>query len=113
MDLDVLQSGSTCTLRVKGPLKYGDSLDQFEAAVQAALDSEHNFLILNLEAMPVIDSSGIGAVVNALQKAKKQGGDAKLVNPSPFATKTFKMVHIYNLFSVFATEVEALAACSA
>jgi anti-anti-sigma factor len=98
---------------VKGPLKYGDSLDQFEAAVQAALDSEHNFLILNLEAMPVIDSSGIGAVVNALQKAKKQGGDAKLVNPSPFATKTFKMVHIYNLFSVFATEVEALAACSA
>ena len=35
----------------------------------------------------------------------------KLVNPSPFATKTFRMVHIHTLFSIFATEAEAIAAC--
>ncbi len=110
MDLDVLQSGQTCTLRLKGPLKYGPSLDQFEAAVRAAFESSHVFLILNLEAMPVIDSAGIGAVVNSLLQAKKLGGDALLVNPSAFAAKTFKMVHIYNLFKVFTTEAEAQAA---
>ena len=98
-------------LRVKGPLKFGDSLDQFETAVHNAFGSGHNFLILNLEAMPVIDSSGIGAIVNALLQAKKLGGDVKLVKPSPFAEKTFKMVHIYNLFTTYATEPEALAAC--
>lgn len=111
--LDVLQSGNTCTLRVKGRLVLGESLDRFDAAVQQALESAHPFLILNLEAMPTIDSSGIGAVVNALVQAKKLGGDAKLVNPSPFATKTFKMVHIHNLFQVFGTEADALAACGA
>jgi anti-sigma B factor antagonist len=111
--LDVLQSGNTCTLRVKGRLVLGEALDRFDAAVQQALESEHPFLILNLEAMPLIDSSGIGAVVNALVEAKKLGGDAKLVNPSPFATRTFKMVHILNLFQVFGTEADALAACSA
>ena len=109
--LDVLQSGKTCTLRVKGPLKLGESVDRFDAAVQQALATEHPFLILNLEAMPVIDSSGIGSVVNAMVQAKKFGGDAKLVNPSPFATKTFRMVHIHTLFSIFATEAEAIAAC--
>jgi anti-anti-sigma factor len=111
VDLDVLQSGNTCTIRVKGPLKGPESLDQFDAVVRSALKSEHQFLILNLEAMPIIDSSGIGAIVNALVQAKKIGGDAKLVNPSPFALKTFKMVQILNLFGVFDTEAEAIAAC--
>lgn len=107
----MLQSGHTCTIRVKGPMKLGESIEQFDAAVKSALESGHHHLVLNLEAMPVIDSSGIGAIVNALQQAKKLGGDAKLVNPSPFALKTFKMVHILNLFSVFEQESDAVAAC--
>ncbi len=112
MDLDVLQNGKTCTLRVKGHLKGPDAIDQFDAAVQAAFDTEHVCLILNLEAMPIIDSSGIGAIVNALVQSKKLGCDVKLVNPSPFALKTFKMVHILNLFGLFDTEAEAIAACA-
>ncbi len=112
MALDVLQSGSTCTIRVKGPLKMGPPLDAFEEAVRTALASNHPFLILNLEAMPIIDSSGIGAVVNALQQSKKSGGDTKLVNPSPFAVKVLKMVHLLSLFSVYETEPDALAACA-
>ena len=60
--------------------------------------------------MPVLDSSGIGAIVNALRLAKKMGGDVKLVNPSSFAEKTFKMVGILNLFTVYATEGGAVAA---
>lgn len=111
MDLDVLQNGKICTIRVKGRLLMGEQLDQFVAAVDAAFASDHPFLVLNLEAMPVIDSSGIGAIVNALQQSKKLDGDTMLVNPSPFALKTFKMVHILNLFQVFGTEVEAIEAC--
>ncbi len=110
MDLDVLQSGNTCTIRVKGPLKMGPSLDQFDEAVRAALASQQRYLILNLSGMPMIDSSGIGAVVNALQLSKKLGGDTKLVSPSAFALKMFKMVHILSLFSVFENEAEAVAA---
>ena len=112
MDLDVLQSGKTCTIRVKGKLIMGDSLDQFDAAVDAAFASDHPFLVLNLEGMPIVDSSGIGAIVNALQQSKKLDGDTVLVNPSPFATKTFKMVHILNLFSIFESETDAIEACN-
>lgn len=112
MDLDVLHSGKVCTIRIKGALKMGEPLDQFDKAVGEAFASDHPFLILNLGAMPVIDSSGIGSIVNALQRSKKLGGDTKLVDLSPFALKTFRMVHILNLFSVFEEEAEALAACS-
>lgn len=111
MNLDVLQSGTTCTIRVKGPLKMGSTLDQFEDAVRAALGSDHPFLVLNLEAMPMIDSSGIGAIVSALQQSKKLGGDTKLVSPSPFAVRVLKMVHLLSLFSIYENEADALAAC--
>jgi anti-sigma B factor antagonist len=111
MDLDIRQSENVCTLKVKGPLKSGDAVKQFDRAVQSALAGGHIYLVLDLESMPVIDSSGIGSVVNALRQAKKFGGDAKLVNPSPFAEKTFRMVGILNLFSVFTSEASAVAAC--
>ena len=111
VDLDIRQNGSICTLKLKGPLKAGVPVDDFDRAVQAAIDGGQIYLILDLEAMPVIDSCGIGAIVNTLQKAKKLGGDAKLVNPSPFAVKTFKMVCILNLFHVYNSEAEAVAVC--
>jgi anti-sigma B factor antagonist len=107
------QSGTICCLKLKGPLKYGEGVKQLDEAVQGALSSGHIHLLLDLSAMPYIDSSGIGAIVDALRQAKKVGGDAKLVSPSPFAAKTFKMVGILSLFKVYDSEAEAVEACPA
>lgn len=111
MDLDIRESGNVCTLRLKGRLVSGEAVDRFEAAFQSSLASGHIFLILDLEALPYIDSSGIGAIVNALRTSSKAGGSTKLVNPSSFVAKTLKMVGILPLFGVYGTESEAIAAC--
>ena len=111
MDLDVRQSGNICTIKLKGRLVSGEAVSQFENAFQSALASGHIFLILDMEALPFIDSSGIGSVVNALRMATKQGGSVKLVNPPSFVAKTFKMVGILNLFTVYQSEQEAVSAC--
>ena len=113
MDLDIQQNGIICSLKLKGPLKYGAGVKQLDEAVEGALTSGHIQLLLDLSAMPYIDSSGIGAIVDALRQAKKAGGDAKLVSPSPFAAKTFKTVGILTLFKVYDSEAEALEACAA
>jgi anti-sigma B factor antagonist len=112
VDLDIRQTGTTCTLKLKGAFKTV-SVRDFDAAVESAISGGHIYLILDMEAMPVIDSSGIGAVVNALRRTKQFGGNTMLLNPSPFAAKTFKMVGILSLFDVFASEEEAIAACAA
>ena len=113
VDLDIRQNGNICTLKLKGRLVSGEPVAQFESAFQAALASGHIFLILDLEALPYIDSSGIGSVVNALRLSRKQGGNTSLVNPSPFVAKTFKMVGILSLFGVHASEADAMAAYGA
>ena len=110
MDLDIRQSGNTCTLRIKGQFKSSNT-PEFEAALDSAISNGCLYLILDLEQMPFIDSSGIGAVVGALRRTRQLGGDTKLVNPSSFATRTFKMVGILSLFGVYPTEGEAIASC--
>jgi anti-sigma B factor antagonist len=113
VDLDIKQSGNICTLKLKGRFVSGEPVSQFESAFQSALASGHIFLVLDLEAMPYMDSSGIGSIVNALRMSTKLGGSAKLVKPSSFVSKTFKMCGLLGLFGVFDTEAEAVAACGA
>lgn len=112
MDLDIRHNGSVCLLKLKGSLKFGEPVTKFDEAWRSALASGHIQLVFDLSMMPFIDSCGIGAIVNALREAKKHGGDVRLVDPSPFALKTFKMVAILSLFSLYATEAEAIAASS-
>lgn len=111
MDLDIRESGNICVLKLKGRLVSGEAVNRFESAFQQALATGHVFLIADLEALPYVDSSGIGSVVNALRQANKLGGTVKLVNPAPFVSKMFKMVGILSLFGVYESEEQAVASC--
>ena len=98
VELDITESGSVCTLKVKGKLVCGEPVNRFQDAFMSALSSGHIFLIFDLEAVPLIDSSGIGSVV-------------KLVKPATFVSKMLKMVGVLDLFEVFDSEADAAAAC--
>ena len=112
VDLDIIESGSVCTLKVKGKLVCGEPVTQFQDAFMGALSSGHIFLIIDLEAVAFIDSSGIGSVVNALRTSTKVGGNVKLVKPTNFVSKMLKMVGVLDLFEVFDSEADAAAACA-
>jgi len=111
VDLDVKESGNTCSIKLKGRLVRGEPVDQFEGAFQSAQAGGHIFLVLDLEAVPYIDSSGIGSVVNALRTSTQLGGSVKLVKLSSFVEKTLKMCGLLGLFSVYETEADAISAC--
>jgi anti-sigma B factor antagonist len=112
VDLDIKENGNVCTLKLKGKLLCGEPVGQFEGAFHNALSSGHIFLILDLEAVPFVDSSGIGSLVNALRTSAKAGGGVKLVKPADFVHKMLKMVGVYDLFEVFDSEEDAAAACA-
>ena len=109
MDLDIRQSGTICSLKLKGPLKYGEGVKQLDEAVEGALSSGHIHLLLDLSAMPYIDSSGIGLLVKILTSAKQKGGSVKLLNPSKFTVQTLKMICLLDLFEVFDDQERAVA----
>lgn len=111
MDLDIREVGAVCVLKLKGRMVSGEPVTRFEQAFQKAFAAGRTSLVLDLDALAFLDSSGIGSIVNALRHANKLGGSVKLVKPSPFVAKTLKMVGILPLFGVYDSEPEALAAC--
>jgi len=76
-------------------------VDRLRDTLDDLIGSGSNRIVLDLADVSMIDSSGIGLVVKMHTNAKQQGGSLKLLNPSKFATQTFKMIGLLNLFEIF------------
>jgi anti-anti-sigma factor len=96
-------------IKLKGRLSMGPSLDRFNATITQLLGQGQNRIVLDLEDVPSIDSSGIGMLVRYLTTAKQNGGAIRLLKPSKFTVQTLRMVGLLNLFSTFNDSSEAVA----
>lgn len=96
-------------VKLKGRLSMGPSLDRFVSTMTELLGQGQNRIVLDLEDVPSIDSSGIGTLVRYLTTAKQSGGAIRLLKPSKFTVQTLKMVGLLNLFSTFDDSKEAIA----
>lgn len=67
-------------------------------------------VVIDLRKLLFIDSSGVGALVNALSTAKNAGGDIKLANIPPQVKGVFEVVRLDKLFSAYPGVDEAVAA---
>lgn len=109
MDISVLKHGDVQAIKLRGDLKIGPPVDVFRQTVEELLNGGDSRLVIDLQEVPMIDSSGIGVLVRSLTSAKSRGGDLRLVNPSRLAVQTLKIVGLLKLFQVFENEQEALA----
>ena len=109
MDIEVRSQGTVKVIKLRGRLALGESVERLRATVEDLLNSGENRLVLDLEELATMDSSGIGLLSRLLTLSKQQGGSLKLVNPSKFVVQTLKLVGLLYLFEVF-PETQAAAA---
>lgn len=112
MDIDVRSQGTVKILKLRGRLNLGEPVERLRATVQDLLSSGENRLVLDLEELATMDSSGIGLLSRFLTSTKQQGGSLKLVNPSKFVVQTLKLVGLLNLFEIFPDTQAAAASFS-
>jgi anti-sigma B factor antagonist len=87
-----------------GILESG-TVGQFrEAMAQVKLDQP---VIFWLEAVPFVDSAGIGALIGAIRRVREMGGDAAVCAPRPSVGKVLQIVGLARLVNVFDTLEEA------
>lgn len=70
-------------------------------------------VVMDLKKLLFIDSSGVGALVNALSTAKNAGGDIKLANVPAQVKSVFEVVRLDKLFTAYPSVEEAVAAFKA
>jgi anti-sigma B factor antagonist len=109
LDIDVRSQGTVKIIKLRGRLGLGEPIERLRATVEELLSSGENRLVLDLQELATMDSSGIGLLSRLLTSTKQQGGSLKLVNPSKFVVQTLKLVGLLNLFEVFSDTQTAAA----
>ena len=109
MGIETRTQDGVQVVKLTGKLGMGRALDQFNTTMTELLQQSRNKILLDLEQVPTIDSSGIGMIIRYLTTAKQCGGSIKLFKPSEFTMETLKMVGLGNLFPVYQDMAEAVS----
>jgi anti-anti-sigma factor len=67
-------------------------------------------VVVSLEALEFINSSGLGFLIKLRKRLKERGGHLVLCAPREFVAKALRVLDLDELFHTFATEEEAVRA---
>jgi anti-anti-sigma factor len=95
-----------CVVRLRGQLDILFATELREVLV-AATQRHHN-LVLDLRGVRLLDSTGLGQLVQARQLAERSGGRLCLVGPSAFIVSVLDTMRLSPVFNIFPDTVEAL-----
>jgi anti-sigma B factor antagonist len=109
LDIETKTQDGVKVVKMKGRLRMGPALDRFNGTLDELLSQGQYKVVLDVEDVPTIDSSGIGMLVRHLTTAKQGGGAIRLLKPSKFTVQTLKMVGVLNLFMTFEDLPQAVA----
>jgi len=109
MSLDIRESSREGVeiLALKGRLTVGEA-SLVREKVSAVIASGRVNVILNLEHVEYIDSTGLGAMVICFTSLKKAGGALKLVNPNKRNVELLLLTKLHTIFEVFSDEQDAV-----
>ena len=79
-------------------------------AMLKLLEAGSRHLIVDLTGADYLDSTALGLLVGMLKRARERAGSVRLVNPKPQVRKVFEITRLDQVFPVFASEAEAIAA---
>jgi len=110
MKVATRQVDGVTILDLSGRITLGEGSVTLRDAVHdvAAKGSKH--ILLNLENISYIDSSGIGELVSAFTSVKNSGGELKLLNLTKKVHDLLQITKLYTVFDIWDSESSALVA---
>jgi anti-sigma B factor antagonist len=109
LEISQLQQSGRTILRLRGDLRRGDPTDELKTCLDNLIEQGNVHIVLNLQDVNMIDSTGIGIIVRGHTRTIERSGALRLVNPSKFAMQTLKIVGLLNVLSVTDSEESAMA----
>jgi anti-sigma B factor antagonist len=107
MELDITRDsdGETCTLVLAGEVDVYTSPD-LRRALADAVESGCAHVVVDLEHLSFIDSSGLGVLVSTLRRMKEDGGTLRLVCTKEGILKIFRITGLDKVFPIFSSAEE-------
>jgi anti-sigma B factor antagonist len=109
LDVESRQTDSGVTVLVpSGRLDVVGAPALKEAVSEAMKKNGHPKLVIDMEGVTFVDSSGLGSVVSALKQVRTSKGDLRLAAPNQQVRVVLELTTLDRVFPYFATVEEAL-----
>lgn len=108
MSVSVRQHDNVTVLDVKGKVTLGSGDIALRNAVQDAINSGSQRVVINMRDVSTIDSSGVGELVSAYTSASNRGAKLKLANLPAKITDVLTITQLITVFDVYDSEDEAV-----
>ena len=111
MDLQVLleERDGWTVARVHGDIDVA-SAPRRRAPLVGAGNDRHHHLVLDLDDVHFIDSTGLGVVIGILKRTRSLGGDLRLVSTQAMLARVFEITGLDRALPIEASVADALAA---
>ena len=109
MEINVRASGPVSVLDVRGRLTIGESSEQLHGALQSVIDHGARKVVVILNGVPQIDSSGISTLVRISIQLAREGGILRLVCGPGRVRDALTVTRLIEAIPAFETESAALA----
>jgi anti-sigma B factor antagonist len=100
-------------LDLKGKMTLGEGAELLKDKINSLVSQGHKKIILNLEAVPYIDSAGLGEIVRTYTSISRQGGKLKLLNVSKRIQDLLVITKLITIFDSYEEEKEAVQSFTA
>lgn len=99
MDLrtDISSLDGWTVIRLHGELDVASAPSLRERLINLVAEGSHN-LILDLEGLDFLDSTGLGVIISALKRARTNGGDLRLVCTQSRIRRLFEITALDKAF---------------
>ena len=106
--LNTKKVGEKLVVYLEGRLDVSVS-NEVEEELARLIDNESNLhLVLNMDKVEYMSSSGFRACIATLRKLNAKDGSLKLCNIRPSVKRIFDVIELTSLFEIYETEAEAL-----
>lgn len=109
MEINRRDSGEIVIFDINGEIDLYNA-PEIKDKIKEEMNKSKVNIIINLDKVSYIDSSGIGVLISSLSNLKKVGGSLKLINVYASVRKVFELTKLTSFFDIYDSEADALAA---
>lgn len=109
MNIAVRKEEGVVILELGGKLVIGDGDVKLREEVRDQLDKGETKLLLNLQGVKTMDSSGLGELIRTKASANAAGATIKLLHVEDKVEEVLQMTRLIGVFDTYNDEIDALA----
>jgi anti-sigma B factor antagonist len=106
------KEGDVLVIVLRGRMSVGEGDAQAGDEIRSAVAAGETKILLDMNGVPVLDSSGVGELMAAYASASRRGGTIKLLGCSPRVGDVLKSTRLVGIFDIFEDRVEAIESFS-